>query len=42
MVSDTFKQIRIAGAEHSFRGYDDQVVQAVIEWLKEQEGKAPR
>lgn len=42
MVSDTFKQIRISGAEHSFRGYDDQVVKTAIEWLKEQEGKAMR
>jgi len=42
MVSDTFKQVRISGADHSFRGYDDQLVQAVIEWLKEREGKTPR
>lgn len=42
MVSDTFKQVRISGAEHSFRGYDNQLVQAVIEWLKEREGKTPR
>ena len=41
-ISDTFKQVRISGADHSFRGYDDQVVLAVIEWLKEEEGKAPR
>jgi pimeloyl-ACP methyl ester carboxylesterase len=42
MVSDTFKQARISGADHSFRGYDDQIVQAVIEWLKEREGTSPR
>jgi dienelactone hydrolase len=42
MVSDTFKQVRISGADHSFRGYDDQLVQTVIEWLKEREGKTPR
>jgi pimeloyl-ACP methyl ester carboxylesterase len=42
MVSDTFKQVRISGADHSFRGYDDQLVQTVTEWLKEREGKAPR
>ena len=42
MVSDTFKQVRISGADHSFRGYDDQLVQTVIEWLKEREGKTQR
>lgn len=42
MISDTFKQVRISGAEHSFRGCDDQIVQAVIEWLKEREGRTPR
>ncbi|HTF99846.1 MAG TPA: DUF3530 family protein [Nitrospirota bacterium] len=42
MASDTFRQIRMAGAEHSFRGYDDQIVRAVVEWLKEQERRTPR
>lgn len=42
LISNTFKQVRITGANHSFRGYDDQVVQTVIEWLKEREGNKPR
>jgi hypothetical protein len=42
LVSDTFKQVKISGADHSFRGYDDLLVQAVIGWLKEREGNAPR
>jgi len=37
LVSDTFKQVRISGADHSFRGYDEQIAQAVIGWLKERE-----
>ena len=39
LVSDRFKQMRIEGAEHSFRGYDSQVAQVIIAWLKEQEQK---
>lgn len=42
LVSDAFKQVKISGADHSFRGYDDQIVQAVIGWLKEREGNTPR
>lgn len=42
LVSDKFRQVGIAGADHSFRGYDNQVIQAVVEWLREQEGKEPR
>jgi predicted alpha/beta-fold hydrolase len=41
-VSDAFKQVKISGADHSFRGYDDQIVQAVIGWLKEREGNTLR
>ena len=37
LVSDTYKQVRIDGAEHSFSGYDSQIAQAVIAWLKQQE-----
>lgn len=42
MVSDMFKQVRISGADHSFLGYDEQIVRAVVEWLTEREGKKPR
>lgn len=37
LVSDSYRQIRIEGAEHSFRGYDVQLAETVIAWLKEQE-----
>jgi pimeloyl-ACP methyl ester carboxylesterase len=39
LVSDRYKQMRIEGAEHSFRGHDPQVAQVIIAWLKEQEQK---
>lgn len=39
LVSDSYRQIRIKGATHSFQGYDSQVAQAIIAWLKEQEHK---
>jgi len=38
-VSDRFKQVPIAGAEHDYRGYDKQIADAVIGWLREQEPK---
>ena len=41
-VSDTFKKVKISGADHSFKGYDDQLMQAVIGWLKEREKNTPR
>jgi len=39
LVSDSYRQIRIEGADHSFRGYDERVAQVIIAWLKEQEHK---
>lgn len=39
LVSDRYKQVRIEGADHSFRGYDSNVIQTIISWLKEQEQK---
>lgn len=39
LVSDSYRQVRIEGAEHSFRGHESQMTQAVIAWLKEQEQK---
>jgi pimeloyl-ACP methyl ester carboxylesterase len=38
-VSERFVQVPIAGAKHNYRGYEDQVVEAVINWLKKQEPK---
>jgi len=42
LVSDTFKQVRISGADHSFQGNDHRIAQAVIGWLKEREGITQR
>jgi pimeloyl-ACP methyl ester carboxylesterase len=39
LVSDRYKQVRIEGADHSFRGYDSRLAQEVIAWLKGQEQK---
>jgi len=36
-VSDRYTQVIISGAQHDYRGYDDQVAKAVIDWLKHQE-----
>jgi pimeloyl-ACP methyl ester carboxylesterase len=36
-VSDRYTQVIISGAKHDFRGYDNQVAEAVIAWLKQQE-----
>lgn len=38
-VSDRFRQVPIPGAMHDYRGYEKQVADAVIAWLKEQESK---
>ncbi|MCX8114542.1 MAG: alpha/beta hydrolase family protein [Burkholderiaceae bacterium] len=38
-VSDRYTQVVIAGARHDYRGYDDQVAQAVIAWLRRQESR---
>lgn len=42
LVSDSYRQVRIPGAEHNFGGYDEQLAQAVIDWLREQEQLAKR
>lgn len=39
LVGDRYKQIRVQGANHSFRGYENQVSEAVVAWLKERESK---
>jgi pimeloyl-ACP methyl ester carboxylesterase len=36
-LSERFKQVSIPGAMHEYRGHEDQVVAAVLAWLKEQE-----
>lgn len=36
-VSDRYKQVVISGAKHDYRGYDNQIAKAVIDWLKQQE-----
>ncbi|KAI5915516.1 dienelactone hydrolase family protein [Thauera sp. 2A1] len=38
-VSKRFKQVSIPGARHDYRGYDKQIADAVIGWLREQERK---
>jgi pimeloyl-ACP methyl ester carboxylesterase len=39
MVSERFVQVEIRGAQHNYRGYERPVAEAIIEWLKKQEGK---
>lgn len=36
-VSERYKQVVIAGARHDYRGYDDQIATAVVDWLRHQE-----
>jgi len=38
-VSERFKQVPIAGAKHDYQGYERQVADAVITWLREREPK---
>jgi len=35
-VSERFKQVPIPGAKHDYSGYEDQVIAAVITWLRDQ------
>jgi dienelactone hydrolase len=35
MVSDRYKQVLIPGASHTFDDYEEQMLQAVIDWLSE-------
>lgn len=39
LVSERFVQVEIPGAKHDYRGYEKQVADAVVGWLKKQEGK---
>ena len=36
-LSDRFVQVPIAGAKHDYRGYEKQVVEAALGWLRKQE-----
>ena len=35
-LSERFKQVSIPGAKHDYRGYENQVNEAIITWMKEQ------
>ena len=37
LVSDRYKQVQIRGANHSFRGYEAALADAIVAWLKERE-----
>ena len=39
LVSERFVQVPIPGAKHSYRGYEKEVADAVIGWLKKQEDR---
>ena len=36
MVSYTYKQVEISGANHKFKGYETELVDAVVKWLEAQ------
>lgn len=36
MVSDTYKQVEISGANHKFEGYETELLDAVVKWLETQ------
>jgi len=36
MVSETYSQVEIAGANHKFEGYEDELVDVISSWLKSQ------
>lgn len=36
MVSDSYTQVKIPGANHKFEGYEDELVNAVSSWLEKQ------
>jgi len=37
LVGNQYRQVRIAGAGHSFQGYDSELSRQVVTWLNEQE-----
>lgn len=39
MISSTFKQVQISGANHSYAGYEDMLVKTVVNWLKSEINK---
>lgn len=36
MISSTYKQVKISGANHKFEGYEAELVEAVVNWLEAQ------
>lgn len=39
LVGDRYQQVQMRGANHSFRGYEGALSEAVVAWLKERESK---
>lgn len=39
LVSPTYQQVRVEGADHLFRANEDEMVNAVVDWLKRQQNK---
>ena len=39
LINENYSQIRVGGANHSFKGYDAYLSDAVVGWLKKQEVK---
>jgi len=37
MVSSLYKQVEISGANHKFEGYEEELINAVVLWLKKQQ-----
>jgi len=37
LVSDTYEQVFVNGADHLFNGDEDKMVDIVVEWLKKQD-----
>jgi len=36
LVSSRYSQVKIDGANHKFEGYDNELIAAVVDWLKQQ------
>jgi len=39
LAGNQYKQVRLSGANHSFRGHEDAMCEVVVAWLKEREAK---
>lgn len=40
MLSQRYRQVPLPGARHDYRGFDKQIAEAVIAWLREQEPRS--